>query len=486
MAVHERTPRAAFFWVLMLAWLTDGYAAAQGAQGGPWLFVPIAPHGLPLDRASRLTLPLETALVAAGGSVMSNEEAAARIRAEHSDEPPALEAEQLEALTRSLRDAQKELAGAGAASALPLLRSIEALPENERDALARDAAAAQLMEANCLTAVYLELRRRAPERAEAQAQLCRHLFPTLKPDPDAYPSEVLATVNAVERRDVRLEAPVGCRALLNGVDVGRTPLLLQVFPGPARLQFVCGERPTRVHLVRLGDQERLSVDAALDGVLHTERDLYLTGRDAVAFLQRWLGVRVVPLFVSILDGSLRVAVGTPSAKSIVYDLGSGYAPDDVSEFVEALRHPAPKLSPPRAAVAESSSQPPPSSPADTAGDSGVSIGPIALGAGGVVMLGTALVTGLLGSARDAEVRRFARACAAPCDPGSEQRQKAEALQSEVGTLYTATNILVVAGAVSVAGAAVWFLLAPRAGSREQAVLPEVGPAFAGARFVRRF
>jgi hypothetical protein len=113
-------------------------------------------------------------------------------------------------------------------------------------------------------------------------------------------------------------------------------------------------------------------------------------------------------------------------------------------------------------------------------------GVIVLGGAGVAMLAGGLVTGLLGQARDADVRGFAQRCSDPCDPPPEQRAELQKLQSEVNTLFTATNILVISGGASVAAAVAWYLLRPTSADSEVSLVPVVAPSEAGAKVTVRF
>jgi hypothetical protein len=436
-------------------------------------------------QAAALTTPFEAAMAALGEPVLSNAEAAARIR-ELSVDPTTLEVAKANEVKQQLLDAQSALVAGDVTKALPHLRVLDLLSAAQRDSLANDNSAARLMETTCLTAAELELRGRAASKGDAEARLarCRQMFPALKLSESAYPSELIALFNAPSRRAVQIDGEPGCEVLLNGARVGKTPLALDVFPEPARVQLMCDGRPTRVHSVRLGDRPAVMIDRKLDAGIHTDRGLYLVGPELVAGLQSQLAARVVPLFVEIVDG-LRVEVARVGSAPLFYDLARGYRRDEVDDAVRALRSPQSKP------LAKSSVEVPTSEPVvDTASPERASsdfpLGPVIVAGTGVALLGAGLVTSLLAHSRDSDVRRFVEQCS-PCQISEQQQQRVQDLHDEAGRLYTATAILLVTGGVSVAAGVAWFFWRPT-GPESSALLvtPDVGRGHAGARLAGRF
>ena len=108
-----------------------------------------------------------------------------------------------------------------------------------------------------------------------------------------------------------------------------------------------------------------------------------------------------------------------------------------------------------------------------------------LGGGGAVTLVAALVTGLMGNARDQELQRVSRTMCPQRECGllaPNQRLQLARVNSEMKTYYTVTNVLLGIGGVSLAAAGVWYLLSPRAHDRDEgevAVLPYVASGGVG-------
>jgi len=468
---------------LCISWSVAMPAAADaGAQ--PWVFVPIAVGGLPVARASALTVALEAAVVSAGSSVLQNDDAVERIRL-YSAESTVLPPDTLNTIKHALVEEQNELAVHPAAAA----RALEGLSLEQRDAAAQDPSLAQQMEAICLTRLEYDVRMRADSKAQKQAELCRTLFPALQPEAGAYPPPVLAELNNAPRHEVRVDGPSGCDVVLNGKVVGAVPAALSLFAGPARLQLRCAGRTTRVHPVVFGQREQIAIDPVFDAALHTDRGLYLTTESIpIVRVGQWLDARVVPLRVQIIDGRIRVQLSAAHAgssaarRSLWYDLLRGYDERDVSAAADALLQGGYNTAP--SPVATSVAVPAAPAPSSTVG---VPTGAIILGGAGAAMLAGGLVTGLMGRARDADVRHFAQQCPAPCDPPPEQRVKLQQLQSEVRTLYTTTNVLAVAGGVTVAAAVGWLLLWPKKKESERvSITPFASLSDVGARMALRF
>jgi hypothetical protein len=109
-------------------------------------------------------------------------------------------------------------------------------------------------------------------------------------------------------------------------------------------------------------------------------------------------------------------------------------------------------------------------------------GPVIVGSVGVLTLTAALVTGVMGNARDEELHQVAKTCpAGNCGslPADQQRAIAHT-QSSMETLYAATNVLLIVGAASVTTAVVWYLALPSPDDHQAVmVAPYVVPGSAG-------
>jgi hypothetical protein len=454
------------------------------ADDRPWVFVPLARGGLPVARAAALTAAWEAEFIAQGEHVLPNDDAVEQVRA-YSMEPPQLSAAERESIKRRLSDAQGELAVRPSSTT----HVLQELSPAQRDAIAQDPLVAHQMEAVCLTQLEYEVRSRG--KIQSQAQFCRELFPSLRPDEGVYPPPVREALNAVGRVDVQVDGPAGCRVLLNGREVGTSPATLHVFPVRARVQLTCDGSASRVHSVLLGERKRLAVDPAADAVLRTDRGLYIVGVQAPsAMLEQLLGARVITLATQIVDGRIRVQVAGPKDAAdpailpLWFDLQNGYAKKALAPAVRQLigeNVPPAKVirsvNPVLAGTVVSERN---------AGDE-LPLGPVLLGSGGAAMLAGSLVTGLLGAARDADVRQFAASCPAPCVATLQQRRGIEQAESEATALYTATVALAVGGGVVLGAAVGWFFLRDSfEGSASVAVLPWASPRAMGADVVGRF
>jgi hypothetical protein len=115
-------------------------------------------------------------------------------------------------------------------------------------------------------------------------------------------------------------------------------------------------------------------------------------------------------------------------------------------------------------------------------------GPVLLGSGGALMLTAGLVTYLSASHLDGERERANRACMSPCRYTPPSLLQLERDEDTAKTLYVATDVLVVAGGASLAGAIVWYALrhTPSDPSREVTVVPWLGRSVVGAQAVGNF
>lgn len=113
-------------------------------------------------------------------------------------------------------------------------------------------------------------------------------------------------------------------------------------------------------------------------------------------------------------------------------------------------------------------------------------GPVLLGGAGIAALTAGAITGLVGHDYDAELERAGRACTFPCDFTPASKMRLLRRQSQVSTLYTVTNVLLVAGAASVVGAVVWYVLRPTPSDAAVSMVPYVGSEGFGASVAGRF
>lgn len=474
--------RRARLALCVTCWSLSATSVAAESSKAPWVLVPVSDVGLPVARADVLTGPLEAAFSSAGEPVITNAEAANRIQA-RSAEPAELDDHEMAALKGKLRRAQAALATRTGSQP----RILQDMTVEERDALARDPATAQQLEAVCLTLLEYELRDTSGG-ALAQARFCRELFPALRPDLASYPQNVVTAFEQSPRKTVRIEGPGSCTVILNGRDVGAAPRTLSVFAVAARVQLRCADRDTRVHAVNLGEEERISIDPALDRALHTDHGLYLTdGSVTLASVRQWLGARVLLLYTQILDGRIRVQLATASAtapnarRTLWFELMRGYTADVPAAVDELLHGPNTQTIHPAAVAA--SAAPESAQGSKSVPDSRFPLGPVLLGAGGVIMLGGALAAGLLGRSRDAELRRFGATCGDPCAATDAQRRELERVQRDAGTFYTLTTVLAVTGGVALGSAAAWYFLSDSSAEPKSLVTLHFAPGDgAGAQF----
>lgn len=109
-------------------------------------------------------------------------------------------------------------------------------------------------------------------------------------------------------------------------------------------------------------------------------------------------------------------------------------------------------------------------------------GPVLLGGAGAVALSAGLVTYLVANHMQSEIERVERACMHPCRfaPDSELRLMRD--QDTTSTLFTISDVVLIAGGVSLAGSLLWYALrhTPDDPPPEVALIPWVGSGRLGA------
>jgi hypothetical protein len=173
------------------------------------------------------------------------------------------------ALERQVEAARALLFGGESERGLDLVR--DAIAELERASpLARPGPV--LDRALLLEAQMLRNLGRDRESAEALRRVLR-LQPRLELDRDEFPPSTLQALEAVRRElararrgTLRVEVPSGPPAavFLDGREVGRTGEVLDLQPGPYRVELALDERVSFVHRVTVGRQERLEVDLGFE------------------------------------------------------------------------------------------------------------------------------------------------------------------------------------------------------------------------------
>lgn len=115
-------------------------------------------------------------------------------------------------------------------------------------------------------------------------------------------------------------------------------------------------------------------------------------------------------------------------------------------------------------------------------------GPVLMGGAGVMAIGAGLVTYILAARLDAEIDRAERVCTNSCSFTDSSRLELSSAKARASTLFTTTHVLSIAGAVTLSGAVMWYLLRPTPAGRdpELAVVPWFGREGAGAQLRARF
>lgn len=308
---HPRGLRERLFGILLLACVFAPVATA--AQ----IAVVVATRGPEVRSPSADTSLLVTVLRERGRTVIAR--GSERLHRTHSVPLERTSDPRNAFLEAQLKQVTRDLALGELDTALSALESIEKAGVQQVDFLRRQPETARTLFDACIMTGYLLHQHGRVAAAEERWRMCASSFPGFRlerqkftrPVRERYrkalgrpPPTVTLTVEAAR-------GPDDCAVRLNGINVGRAPVVLQVYPGTTRVQLECGAGSTRIHTaeVTTGPQ-RIVIDVGLDAVLDTSdaepRITYNSEGDLVqhlAALGRLLGAATV-LCVMAHDGWL--------------------------------------------------------------------------------------------------------------------------------------------------------------------------------------
>lgn len=278
--------------------------------------------------------------------------------------------------TRSLEDLQRQLETA---------RSLVYNAENERaleltkDALAGlERASPQVgpwpvtVDALMLNAQILKNLDRVKGMNEAFRRIVR-VAPQFQADPSAWPPSSIRALDAVRKEtqhskkgllQVSTLAGSPASVFVDGREVGKTPLRLELPQGTYRLSLLSQDAESFPRVVRLGREEAVTVDLAFEGSLTAQMPLCMSGEDAGA----------IKLATAVGAGRLVVLRNTaqrhnpPYVSGVLYEVdrgermrNAGIRPEQLRDLMSYLFTGQPDISnepPPIAATAQPPEMPP--------------------------------------------------------------------------------------------------------------------------------
>ncbi|HKP61538.1 MAG TPA: hypothetical protein VJV78_32635 [Polyangiales bacterium] len=348
---------------IVLCLVVAGPVRAQSSER--WLLLPVlAGEKSKAPEPAAIVRELESELRGAGRPSLSNATAGGMFESQHSSEPVQLGSDELRRLSKQVSTAARHLALGELPDAQRAMESVNALSGPARDYLNRETARARKIFDNCLMASYLWERAEQHQPALRQMLECTRSFPGFRPEGRAYPAEVRRLFEEAALQQSQLEPSAlrvqsvgrnGCGVRLNGMDVGKSPLLLnEVRSGNARVQLECDPGSVgRIHNLELkpGDNE-VSIDPLFDAAVHSQGGLWLAypnererDKRAAADAQTIglaLGVRVVMLWnvPGALGSDIAVRpLGTEPNRELAragFAADSGYAQGGPSKLISAL------------------------------------------------------------------------------------------------------------------------------------------------------
>lgn len=182
---------------------------------------------------------------------------------------------------------------------------------------------------------------RMKESNEAFRRILR-LDQTHKLDPDAYPPSTLQAFETV-RKEVQktkkavlqVQSPIASAVFVDGREVGRTPLRLEVVPGQYRVALMAGEAVSFPRKVNVVKDEFLQIDMAFEGAISTQAPLCMTGTSDDAALKLASTVTAEQLIV-VRNAALP---GNPSyIRAVLYDVATGRQERDGGAPVAMLKN----------------------------------------------------------------------------------------------------------------------------------------------------
>lgn len=332
-----------------------------GSRADRWLVIPtLADAATPWNVESLHTAAeaLRQELIVRGESVWRADLASERFEVLGSAPAPTVSQNDIDRWVERSRAAVRYLARADYRSAHRELRAAQRLADRAAEELNREAARAQQVLDTCLFMVRAYVETKNLAEARRQARECRQLVPRIEPTAFRHTPEVRELLAQVDS-DIAAEgpgsldvtsSPTGCAVRVNGVELGKTPLLGVELPvGTYRLQVECrpGERG-RIHRVAVqGGPNALVVDGALDAAIRSRPVLHLADPTPRAWSARMRHSRAVAdalggAHVLVLTGrknGLRLdsAPDPGDAASVWMPGGPEHLrPDDIRRAVDAL------------------------------------------------------------------------------------------------------------------------------------------------------
>lgn len=339
----------------------DAPRAPPESQANRWLVIPAlddASTPWNLESLHGASEALRQELVVRGESAWRADLASERFEVLGSAPAPTVSQSDIDRWVERSRAAVRYLARADYRAAHRELRAAQRLADRAAEELNREAARAQQVLDTCLFMVRAYLETKNTAEARRQARECRQLVPRIEPTAFRHTPEVRELLAAVDAEiaaegpgslDVT-STPSGCAVRVNGVQVGKTPLLGVELPvGTYRLQVECtpGERG-RIHRVAVqGGHHTFDVDGTLDTAVGSRPVLHLAYETNEAWADRMrhglaiaggLGGAPVLVLTGTQDGLRLDASPTGGEPASVWIPAGPDAvrPDDVRRAVDAV------------------------------------------------------------------------------------------------------------------------------------------------------
>jgi hypothetical protein len=269
-------------------------------------------------------------LAVRGKGVWPADRASERFEVVGSAPAPKVSQSDIDLWVERSRAAVRYLARADYNAARRELKAAQRLADRAAAELNREAARAQQVLDTCLFMVRAYVETKNIADARRQARECRQLVPRVEPSAFRHTPEVrelLAEVDAEMASeapgllDVK-STPSDCLVRINGVELGRTPLVgIELPVGTYRLQVECeeGERG-RIHRMAIASGPNpFELDAAMERAVRTRPVLHLRYGSPETWALRMSHADQV---ARILGGTRVLVVSSPSAGEVRVDLSA--------------------------------------------------------------------------------------------------------------------------------------------------------------------
>jgi hypothetical protein len=273
-----------------LAWMLWSWTAGQALADDGWLVTEVEVGGAGAAIAAARVVD---SLQRQGQRVLAGSDAASQFERVHSRSAVQLTPAQVKQLDEDFRKLADHLASDDLAAAQPLFRRLAELPPDSRDVLNREPARARRGFQICLLSGHMLSRLGRDSEGLQQVTTCVADYPGFQPEVGSYLPESIrkffdrafARLDSVPISSLRVSAPsedVGrCRARVNGIEARGLPATVSgIRATEVRVQLDCGERPGRIHPLKLhrGDNA-IEIDPALDEAVTTGERLGLRYAD---------------------------------------------------------------------------------------------------------------------------------------------------------------------------------------------------------------